>query len=325
MGTKEKLLDILQENREAALSGERLALRLSVSRNAVWKAIKALEKEGHTISAVRNRGYRLLAPSDALSEWLIRTHLKRPEFFRVCVRKTVESTNTALKELAAKGEPEGLVLLAEEQSAGRGRFLRQFFSPPGSGIYLSLLLRPDKTAAEASLITVAAAAAVAETIEALCGKPARIKWVNDVFVNGKKVCGILTEAAIDLESGGLEYAVLGIGINLTAPEAGFPAELSGTAGAVFESGRAAQTRERLAAEILNRFDDYYTALSDRAYLRTYREKSLLLNQEILINNSEQAIAQQINDDGHLIVRTKTGEIKTLLSGEVSVKPAREHR
>ena len=192
--TKEDLLSLLWQNADAYIAGEELARRLSVSRTAVWKAIGQLRETGYNIESVSNRGYRLLSESDVLSEEGIRRHLKHQEL-KLQVYKTITSTNTVLKSLAAEGAPAGLVLIAEEQTAGRGRMGRSFYSPADSGLYLSLLLRPNVSAVEATRLTACAAVAVAETIEELSGRPAQIKWVNDIFVDGRKVCGILTEAS----------------------------------------------------------------------------------------------------------------------------------
>ena len=196
--TREDLLAILWQSADAYISGEELAKRLAVSRTAVWKAVGQLRRDGYRIESVPNRGYRLLSDSDVLSEEGIRRHLQHQEL-QLQVYRTITSTNTVLKTLAAQNAPAGLALVAGEQTAGRGRLGRSFYSPADSGLYLSLLLRPHMSAVQATHLTACAAVAAAETIEELSGRPAQIKWVNDILVNGRKVCGILTEASIDCE------------------------------------------------------------------------------------------------------------------------------
>ena len=207
--TQDAVRDYLWEHADTYVSGEGLASALGISRTAVWKAIGQLKEQGYEIESVTRKGYRLLSRSDVLSEGGIRRHLKHPEL-SLQVFSTIGSTNTELKALAARNAEAGLALVASQQTAGRGRLGRSFYSPPDTGIYLSLLLRPRLRAQEATAITAAAAVAVAETLEELSGEPMEIKWVNDVYHHGRKVAGILTEAAMDFESGFLSYVVVGI-------------------------------------------------------------------------------------------------------------------
>ena len=202
MALKTALLQILEEHRDAPVSGQALADRLHVSRAAVWKAMKALQAEGHRITAVTNRGYQLERDSDVLTPQGIRCRL-RPAYQDCAIRvdARVPSTNTQAKKLAADGEAAPSLLLADGQTAGRGRMGRAFFSPPGTGLYMSVLLRPAVQAEELPLVTLAAAAAVCEAVEEAAGVSTRVKWVNDILVDGRKVAGILTEAVGYLESG----------------------------------------------------------------------------------------------------------------------------
>ena len=193
-----------------------------------------LRAQGYLIESVTNKGYRLSSRSDVLSEAGVERYLKATGL-RIQVVDRVDSTNSAMKRMAAEGAPHGSVLIANEQSAGRGRMGRSFYSPPGTGIYMSLLLRPHTDAQRATLVTASAAVAVAEAIEQLAGEPVQIKWVNDIFLDDKKISGILTEAAFGLESGVPEYVVVGVGINACAPEGGFPPELAEIAGSLWQS------------------------------------------------------------------------------------------
>ena len=223
MSTKDTVLALFEKNKGFFISGERIAEELNISRTAVWKAVKKLQSEGYEINAVTNRGYCLDKESDVLTVRGIRSQLDencknlRPEVF---VR--VDSTNTKCIEKAEKGEPEGYVAIAGSQSAGRGRRGKAFFSPAESGIYMSILFRPEGLTENQVLhFTTMAAAAVSEAIETVSGKKAEIKWVNDIFIDGKKVCGILSEASYGIQTGKLEYVIVGIGINAYEPSGGF--------------------------------------------------------------------------------------------------------
>ena len=320
--TRDEVLDFLWKNADDYVSGEELARRLSLSRTAVWKAIGQLRDEGYEIESQPKRGYRLRSVSDVLSAEGIRRHLRHKEL-QLQVYKTISSTNTVLKGLAAEGAGEGLALIAEEQTAGRGRMGRSFYSPPESGLYLSLLLRPEMQAVDAVRLTACAAVAVAEAIEALSGREAQIKWVNDIFVGGRKVCGILTEASVDCESGMMHYVIVGIGVNTHVPDGNFPEELRGIAGAAFGSEPVPELRCRLAAEILDRLSDYAANPAAPAVFEGYRRRSLVLGREISIlspgRDPEPAVAVDLGEDYSLLVRLPDGSTRRLNSGEVSVK------
>jgi len=322
MSVKDAVLARLLNRRGEYLSGEELANALNVSRSAVWKTIGQLREDGYRIEAVTNRGY-CLTGGDVLSREGILAHLRTPGLdVEVC--PCVSSTNTLLKAEAENGAPEGRVIVAGEQTAGRGRLGRSFFSPPGTGLYLSLLLRPKESAEAALRITTAAAVAVCEAIEALSGREAKIKWVNDVYLDGKKVCGILTEASLDLESGGLHYAILGIGVNALTPEGGFPEDLREIAGAVFEAGGAPELRCRLAAEILDRFLACYRAEHPAALFERYRARCFVLGRRVTVLSGGIAIGEGeavgLEQDYRLRLRYDDGTEGLLQSGEVSVLP-----
>ena len=323
MRMKDEILALLEQNRSEFVSGEDLAAKLDVSRAAVWKAVKALQEEGYSITAVPNRGYRLEEDADILSAQGISKYLHGPGAgLRICVKKSVSSTNTLLKQEAATGEPEGKVLVAEHQSQGKGRQGTNFFSPENAGIYMSLLLRPKTNAAVATLLTTAAAVAVAEAIETVAGREAQIKWVNDIFLEEKKVCGILTEAAFAMENGGLDYAVLGIGVNAYEPTWGFPPELRDIATVVFPH-RSSDLRNRLAAEILNVFMGYYEQLENRAFVTEYRRRCFVLGRPILVVKGEEtfpATALDLDENCRLQVRYDDGKEEFLQAGEIHVRP-----
>jgi len=227
----------------------------------------------------------------------------------------VESTNDLLKQ---QGEnlPEGTVFVAESQTLGRGRKGRKFYSPKGLGLYFSILLKPEISGDEALLLTPMAAVAVAESIEAVYGVDARIKWVNDVFVDGKKVAGILTEAVT--KGNKQTFFVTGIGINIQNPTALMPPELRNIAGGIAES---CEEKEELLRKVLDTFFYYYKTLTKKEYLESYREKSLLIGKEIFIPDRGEEVytAVGIDDSFGLIIENKNGERETLFCGEVSVK------
>lgn len=233
---KAQVLAALEAAHGRYLSGQELADRLQVSRTAVWKAVAGLRADGVPIQAVTNRGYALPANADILHADAVAALLE-PEVARALhieVYDRLPGTNAALRVRAAQQAPEGLVLIAQAQSAGRGRSGRSFFSPPG-GLYMSLLLRPEFSIRQSVYLTAMAAVAAARACETLCGSPIQIKWVNDLWKDGKKVCGILTEASMDVESGLLEYAIVGPGFNLVPPPNGWPPELEGIAGSLFDA------------------------------------------------------------------------------------------
>ena len=318
MSVKQKVLEILESNRGEAVSGVRIAKQLGVSRSAVWKAVNQLKEEGHNIDAGTNKGYCLVPTSQALSVPGIEKYLKTPCTFKIF--KTAQSTNDVLKKMAETGAPEWTVVIAEEQTAGKGRMGRSFYSPNGTGIYMSILLRPKFPAQQALLITTAAAVAVAQALESNGSGDMKIKWVNDVFSHNKKVCGILTEGAFDFESGLLEYAVLGIGINVASPEGGFPDNISAVAGAAFTETNI--MRGRIIAQVIDNFSAFYGNLTDKPHLDGYRSRSLLTGQTVIVPGTESAAEAEvleIDDDFRLVVRYEDGRVEALSSGEVSVK------
>lgn len=235
--------------------------------------------------------------------------------------KTVDSTNSYLKQSAKMGAKEGEVLVADSQTGGRGRYDRKFYSPKGTGIYMSLVLKPDLKAEESVLITAAAAVAVREAVLAVCDKDLQIKWVNDLILDGKKVCGILTEGALNAENGGFNWAVLGIGLNVYEPQNEFPQEIKYIAGAL-ERERKSDLRSRLCAEILNRFFLYYKELSKRTFIDNYREKSAVINKKVNVIKGDcilPATALYIDNDCKLLVEYENGDREYLSSGEISIK------
>lgn len=239
------------------------------------------------------------------------------------VHKTVSSTNTVLKEKAEQGALHGTVIIAEEQTSGKGRMGKTFHSPSKTGIYLSILLRPDFPASEALFLTTSAAVAVAKAIEDVSDCKAEIKWVNDIYISDKKVCGILTESSINPENGKLNYAIVGIGINVCFPDGGFPDDIANIATSVFEKKEySIKKRNILIANLLNYFMDYYNDFSSKKYVTEYINRSMIIGKEISVINGDEILdakALEIDDSCRLKVRFDNGSEKWLNSGDVSIK------
>ena len=324
MTTKQAVLELLKKKTGSYISGSELAAELSVSRNSVWKAIEALREDGCEIIALTNKGYCLAGVGDALSEQEIRKYMGDKEgLFTFNIEKLVTSTSDVLKKAALAGAAEFTVELAEEQSGGRGRLQKSFYSPRGNGLYMSVLLRPKLAIADTAFITSAAAVAVCEAIEEVCGKETGIKWVNDVFIGGGKVCGILTEAALSVENSAVESAVLGIGVNISDPEGGFTGELAGVAASVFGGGKVPDgTRNRLAAEILKRLLYHYYTLPERGFLAEYKRRSIVVGKSVTVITplyTKEAEALEIDDECRLIIKNTDGSVEAVNAGEVSLR------
>ncbi len=333
MTSKEKVLIHLEKNSGSYVSGEQLAELLGVSRAAVWKAIRSLREEGYEIEAVTNRGYRLTERNDVLSAAGIAGHMKNGDASRIHVLREVDSTNNEAKKLALKGAPHGTVVAAEQQTAGRGRLGRSFESPPGTGIYFTVILRPDTDLRKALLITTAAAVAVCRAVRELTGKPACIKWVNDVYLGEKKFCGILTESATDFETGALKSVVTGIGINFRTPDSVFSEETrargicslygSGNGPAADSaSKRPSVTRNELIARIVDELTEICSDLDDHTFLDDYRRWSLVIGREVSCirgNEHRNVRVLDIDEWGGLVVMNPDGSRETLSSGEISIR------
>lgn len=320
MTVKEHILKLLENNRGKYYSGQDIAEEINVSRAAVWKAVKQLQADGYRIDAVSNKGYCMSDDNDIISADSIKKYLTVP-INNIEVYKTVTSTNDLAKQYALDLKPEGTVIVAREQTAGRGRKGRSFYSPMSTGVYISVLLRPELTAEKTLYITTAAAVAVAKAIEKISGKEAKIKWVNDIFVDGKKVCGILTEGAIDFETGKMQYAVLGIGVNIKKPENDFPSEIQNIAGSVFDTTDK-EVSSIIVAEILNNFMNYYKNLANKPFYEEYKKRMFLIGKQLTVysgKDSYPAVAIDLDEELSLVVKDENGNIKKLNTGEVSIK------
>ena len=329
MGVRTEVLKILEANRETDLSGQELAALLGVSRSAVWKAVQQLKAEGYHVEAANNRGYRLQQDSDVLSAEGIGLKLdSRYRDREICVHKCVDSTNQEAKRRALEGAGEGLAVFAEKQTMGKGRRGRSFYSPAGTGLYMSVLFRPDeKKARNVVLMTTAASVAVCRAVRRILKEEPEIKWVNDVYLRGKKICGILTEAVADVESGKIDTVVVGIGVNCYPPAEGLPEEIREVVGFVCREDNRVP-RNHLAAAILNELYQLYEGLEERTYLEDYRQWSNVIGRKVRFTTDVdikdesgwiQGTAVDIDRDGGLVVRLESGEQTVLRTGEITLR------
>lgn len=335
MSVKEKVLLLLEENKGEPLSGEDIAKRLGCTRASVWKAVKALQSEGYMVEAVNNKGYTLKTSPDVLSQAYIVDKVKEAGIdIEIDVKKSVDSTNNVLKLFASNtlNNKTPKICISEEQTAGKGRRGRSFYSPKDTGIYISFLLYPNIPISEAAMYTTIAATAEAIAIEKVSGFPVDIKWVNDIWMRGKKVSGILTEASASIEDGSLEYVVVGIGINLYEPKGGFPEEIKHVAGSVYTSNEPIENlRNKIASELIIQFMKYYEAgLNDSSFLGDYEKRCFVIGKDVkLISPDHESYTPDglspvvhvlgINNKCHLHVRFSDGHEDFLSGGEISVQ------
>lgn len=243
--------------------------------------------------------------------------------------ESLDSTNTYLKKRAAGGAPEGTVVIANAQTAGRGRMGRSFASAPGLGIYLSMLLRPSTEAECVQSLTAGTAVAVCRAIERVCGVAPGIKWINDLFLKGKKICGILCESSV--KSGSAEYVVLGIGLNVITRPQDFPEELRGTAGSLYSQTGIVYERGKLISAMISELSAMYEAwkTDPRALLDDYRRRCIVLGKTVEVSPVTggvfTAAAEEISDDFGLVLRLPDGSTSTVHSGEVSISQIQEDR
>lgn len=328
MSTKQKVLELLENNREEALSGQDMADTLQVSRTAIWKAIQALKNEGYDIESTTKKGYILTKKSDVLNAGTLQQELNFVSFvpdLEIRVFSTIDSTNAEAKRILHQGTQKDTLILADEQTAGRGRLGRAFLSPAKTGLYMSLILHELPQSADVTLLTTVAAVAVCRAIETLTDKKPQIKWVNDIFLDGQKICGILTEGVIDLETQSIQSIVLGIGLNLSLQEKEIPVEWKKIVGALFtesQKQKAGLTRNLFAAEIIKEFYQLKSEMQNKEYLDEYRERCFVLKRKVSFTRNNEYIegkAIAIDDTGGLVVRLEDGSETTISYGEISVK------
>ncbi|KYH34206.1 bifunctional ligase/repressor BirA [Clostridium tepidiprofundi DSM 19306] len=371
---KHKILDLLKENKEEFISGQRISEYLGVSRAAIWKYIKALKGEGYEIESVSRNGYRLISCPDILNYDEVKNYLNTKYIGRnIEYFETIDSTNMRAKEIAMNGGKangskvndsrmnggkmnssnadssnidgsniddvkinnsnmndsnmncvkEGTVIVSEEQTLGRGRLGRKWISPKYKGIWMSIILRPNINPANVSKITHIGAAAVNKAIEDM-GVKTYIKWPNDIVINDKKVCGILTEMSGEMDN--INYVVMGIGINVNIDKEEFDDEIKEIATSLKVATGKDINRKKLMASILNYFEEFYNEFIENGTINKTldicRKNSIVLGKQVRIirrGQSENVIALQLNDEGELIIRHEDGKIEKLISGEISMR------
>ena len=318
---KEKILKLLQET-DGFLSGQEISEKFGVSRTSIWKAIRQLEEMGYEIEAVRNKGYRLCSEPDLLSEERIRPFLHTDwAASEIRVFDSVDSSNSEAKRAAENGAAHGLLIIGEQQTAGRGRRGNAWDSQKGEGIFMTLLLKPDLEPGNASMLTLVMGMAVRAALKTVAGLDAWIKWPNDIVCDGKKICGILTEMSAQIDY--INHIVIGVGINVLNRE--FPKEVRHVAASIYQQTGRQIRRAPLIAEIMNRFEEYYAR-----YLKTQNLSELKEEYNAhLINRGRRVrvcdikedftgTAWGINERGELLVETEDGMV-TVSAGEVSVR------
>ena len=312
MSLKKDILSELFKNNDY-ISGEYLARKYGKSRAAVWKAVKSLTDNGYKIDAVTNKGYRICEDKDITSSESIQSKLKSK--VEVLYYPCVDSTNNVCKKLLAQGKEGVFLVVSDQQTAGRGRQGKTFVSPKNSGIYFSLVLRPNTSFKNAVTATTAASVAVCWAIENLTDKKPQIKWVNDVYLDGKKICGILTEAITNFEDGTVDSVIVGIGINLK--EGAFPEELKDIAGVL----NADINKNQLVAGVVDKLMEINTG-DYEIFIDYYRTHSMVIGKKIKIikgNDETFATAVFIDPQGGLEVELENGEHTVLRSGEISIR------
>jgi BirA family biotin operon repressor/biotin-[acetyl-CoA-carboxylase] ligase len=323
---REKVIELLRGRPEGYVSGEELSEALGMTRAGVWKVIEGLRADGYGIEAKKSSGYRLLSSPDVLTEAEIAPLVSGRIMGRrlVCL-ESVDSTNNCAKKLALSGAPDGTAVVSDCQTGGRGRMERPFQSPAGKGIYLSVIMKPELPPAEILPVTAMGAVAVCSAIEKACGARPGIKWTNDVVLNGKKICGILTEMSVEGESGALQYVVMGIGVNVRQEPEDFDGDVRSMASSLMHELGRPVSRPALAAAMLNELDAVYGDIRrgdlSRA-LPAYRAACVNIGRDVRVVGSGRertGRAVGIDDSFGLIVEAPDGGRFVVRSGEASVR------
>lgn len=325
---REQILAMMMKNPQAYFSGEEMAKQLGITRAAVWKHIDALKKLGCTFDSKPNRGYRLLSVPDVLAPEILSTY----DFTGItqrCKFKVVESTtstNDLGKQLAAKGAEDGLVVLAEEQTHGRGRMARTWVGEKGQTLMFSLVLRPPIRPTDAAKIPLIAGLALSRAVEQQTGLDARVKWPNDVLIGNRKLCGVLTEMTAEWDR--VEFIVCGIGINVN--QRAFPKEIENIATSLYLQTGQEQARGHLLLAFLTEFFMYYDMWVKRGdftkIVTAYTKRSMLLGEEVVIDLYGKKMAGTcigFDRDGCLVIE-RDGKRKRIVAGDISVRSAKTY-
>lgn len=323
MKNREKVLHILYSKNGECVSSSEISTELNITRSAIFKIINELKAQGYNIESIHHKGYRL-SEDDLISANIINQNLEgfvSPK--RIKYLETVDSTNTYAKKLLLEEHEVADVIIANTQTAGRGRLGRSFFSPKDSGIYCSFILEPFLKLENSILITVAASVAVSKAIEKITGLETSIKWINDIYIKEKKVCGILTEAVTNFETGMIDKIILGVGINFNSSNDGFPEDIVNKAGALYNGNTNNITRNMLISQLIIEIDECIAKIEDTHIMEYYKSKSMVIGKFVNVLNlgketSIRGKAVDIDKNGFLIIETESGLI-TLNSGEISIR------
>lgn len=339
MNIKLKVIEYLELNKDTYNSGATIAKELEVTRQSIWKIINKLVDEGYKIETTA-KGYRLLPNNDVISEPAIRKYIQElinsshtnnctsssiMEALEFDIHDVIGSTSTFLKnKIITQDVNPGHLVISSAQTQGLGRKGRSFYSPQNTGVYLSILLKPETSTKTATLLTSAAAVSVCRAIEYISDTSPKIKWVNDIFIDEKKVAGILTQGNYNMEDNILDSVIVGVGINIYPPDKGFPEELNSTAGWVLDK-EVEDARNKYIAAFLVHFWKYYEELELKEFVTHYQDLSLIINRTITVldhtsnKNHYQATALSIDNDCNLTIALDDGTTKILSAGEISLK------
>ncbi len=324
---KKTILEMLRTADAKFVSGESIAEKLKVSRTAIWKHIQGLRKRGYQISSSERLGYKLDALPDLLLpeivQYELNTKIIAAADVPIVYKDFVKSTNELAKRLAYQGAAEGTVVVAEEQTGGKGRLERSFFSPKEKGIWFSVILRPPYLPKDTPKFTLMAAVAVVKAIERF-NLRAGIKWPNDIMYNGRKLVGILTEMSAEI--GHLNYIVVGIGINVNVKREEFPESIREIAASLSEMNGENLNRIEIFRAILEEFDNLYVENNFEEVFKIWRQYNITLGEKVTVFSAESGeiftgTAIDITEDGALAVETG-GEKKIVYAGDVSIRPAK---
>jgi BirA family biotin operon repressor/biotin-[acetyl-CoA-carboxylase] ligase len=322
MSKKAEILFLLKESRPEYISGEEICQKINISRTAVWKHINTLREEGYVIEAVPNRGYSLVSVPDRLyadeiQEGLDTGFVGKAVFFY----DSLFSTNRQARDLAQGGAVGGTLVVTEEQTAGKGRMGRGWYSPKGTGVTCSLILRPAIEPGQAPPVTMLTAVAVASAVERVAGVSPGIKWPNDLLLDGKKICGILTEMNAEMER--IHFLVVGVGINVNTDY--FPEDIKDIATSLYLAGGRRVSRLDLLRRYLMEFEHYYQQWMDYGFgpvLEEWKKRCVTLNRPVRISTPRETWegwAVDVDNTGALVLRTDDGELKNFVAGEVSLR------
>ncbi|WP_461207002.1 biotin--[acetyl-CoA-carboxylase] ligase [Clostridium sp. DL1XJH146] len=320
---KYRILEMLKNSEQGFLSGQKISEELGISRAAIWKHMNTLKEEGYTIESVSRKGYKIISSPDILTLSEVHNKVKTEYIGKEIIHyDSIASTNTEAKKIAYETK-EGTIIVAEEQIAGKGRMGRSWVSTKGKGIWMSIILKPEISPTKVPQITQIAAAAVAKALEEL-DIEVGIKWPNDIIINGKKICGILTEMSAEINM--VNYAVLGIGMNVNNKENDFPGELKSKASSLFIEEKKEYSRKDIFVGIINYFEFFYEEYVKKGnmqeVLEICRTKSCVIGREIrMIEKGKEIIAKavELNDNGELVVTLKNGNNRSIMSGEISIR------